>query len=134
MKIKTNSLFLAELKYYSKEVNGIEIGDAFSYSFLIQKDNNFINVFDVYENYPVFERVSYSNCTKEGIEYGKKVILKNNIDESGPCYVLLKNGKDIFLDDEILYDDLKKYVLNSDLFFKERIEIMKNNKNELYLN
>ena len=52
-----NKVWLAEMKYYSKENNGVELSEPLTYAFVVDLgDGEFANPFDVSEDYPVFKR------------------------------------------------------------------------------
>lgn len=119
-----NKVWLAEMKYYSKEDNGIEYSDPLTYAFIVDLDNGeFANPFDVSEDFPVFKRVPYANYTQDGESYGTKVVLVNTIDRTGPCYVLSKNVGDMgLMGDIVSSEQLIDYMFkNSEtLYFKDR--------------
>lgn len=121
--IKTEDLLFTTLKYYEKD-KGVEVSDNFAYAFLVKvSDDVYINPFEPLDLYPVFERVPYSNVTKDGESYGSKMRLLNDIDTTGPCYIVM-SGK-LFDKDLISYEELEEYILNSDKFFKDRFYIAK---------
>lgn len=123
--IKVENLKLAALRYYDKN-NGVELTDPLGYVILENIGNDFyINPLDIdAEEYPVFERLPYSNVTLSGDEFGSKMILVNDIDVSGPCYVLFNtNLKDSFDKDLIEESELKGYILNSNYYFRDRKKV-----------
>ena len=117
-------VWLAEMKYYSKENNGIEHSDPLSYAFIVDLgDDQFVNPFDITEDFPVFHKLPYSNCTSSGVTYGNKVMLANTIDRTGLCYVLSKNVEDMgLMGDIVSSEQLLDYMFkHSDkLYFKDR--------------
>lgn len=119
-----NKVWLAEMKYYSKENNGIELSEPLTYAFVVDLgDGEFANPFDVSEDFPVFKRTLYSNYTADGESYGTKVVLVNTIDRTGPCYVLSKNVGDMgLMGDIVSSEQLIDYMFkNSEtLYFKDR--------------
>lgn len=118
-----NKVWLAEMKYYSKEDNGIEYSDPLTYAFIVDLDNGeFANPFDVSEDFPVFKRVPYANYTQDGESYGTKVLLVSNVDKTGACYVLNKSVAEMGIKDEIVSSEqLIDYMFqNSEMFFKDR--------------
>ena len=128
-KIKTKDLNLVTLKYY-EEGNGVEVSDNFSYAFLVKiKDGVYINPFSQLELYPVFERLPYYNTTLDGEEYGNKLRLLNDVDVTGPCYIVV--GDNVFDKDVISYEELENYILNSSNFFKDRFYIAKDRLTKL---
>lgn len=119
--INVKDVKFVALKYY-EENKGVEVGDPVSYAFLIKHKGLYINPFSPLDLYPVFERVTYySNTTLDGEDYGAKVMLINNIENTGPCYVIL--GEKVFDKDEISISELEEYMLRSKYFFKDRFSI-----------
>ena len=119
----SEKVWLAELKYYSKENNGIEYSSKpLSYAFLVDiGENKFINPFNVGENLPVFKRSPYANYTLDGESFGTKVYLANDVDKTGACYVLVKNVKDMDIKDSLIgSQELIDYMFDSGLYFKDR--------------
>lgn len=120
-KYKKNELFIAELRYLdSKE--GIEYDSPLSYVLLNKKNNHYYNVFDVFEEYPVFERSKcYSNCTSDGVEYGTMMYYRGGVIQDGPCWVI---GSAFPLQkDEFTKNELEDFIINDERFFKDRREV-----------
>lgn len=124
-----SKVWLAEMKYYSKEDNGIECSNPLTYAFIVDLgDGEFANPFDVSEDFSVFKRMPYGNCTSSGLEYGTKVMLVNKVDRTGPCYVLSKCVDEMGLDGDIVSSEqLIDYMFkNSEkLYFKDRKDFAK---------
>ena len=121
----SKSVWLAELKYYSKENNGIEYnGYPLSYAFLIDLgDGQFANPFNLTDNLPVFKRTFYSNYTLDGESFGTKVFLANDIDKTGACYVLSKNVTNMGIDGDVISSlEMIDYMFDSGLYFKDRVQ------------
>ena len=123
----TNSMRLAELKYYSKEDNGVEVSLPLSLGVFMLLGGQWFNIFDISDDSVIFERVKYcGNVTSDGFEYGSK--LKAVSDEeknvSGPCWILNDEpfsrniGKVMVTGEEI-----EDYILSSNDYFKDRSEI-----------
>lgn len=121
-RIDTKNLYLAELKRCDKD-KGVELMDPLSYVFVFQQNDSFYNVFTK-EEYPTYGRVPYSNNTTTGEAYGTKVKLLNNVDVSGPCYLLTNiKCEDLFDEDSVDLKEIEDYILNSSYFFKDRVDI-----------
>ena len=121
-KFNTKDLYLAELKYAAKE-KGIEVMEPLSYVFVYHKDNSFYNVITK-EEYPTYEKIPYSNTTIDGEDYGTKIRLVSELDETGPCYLLSNIKCEKLLSDSVVdLEIIKDYILNSSFFFKDRIDI-----------
>ncbi len=80
--------------------------DPFPMYLFFNKNDSFYNVFTK-EEYPTYDRVPYSNNTTTGEAfYGTKVKLLNNVDVSGPCYLLTNiKCEELFDEDSV---DLKR--------------------------
>lgn len=134
--METNNLYfdakkvwLAEMKYYSKEKNGIEYGEPLTYAFIVDLDNGeFANPFDVSEDYPIFKRVPYANYTHDGEGYGTKVQLISNVDKTGACYILNKSVDEMGIERDIVSSEqLIDYMFKNseELYFKDRKDYAK---------
>lgn len=125
--VDASNLKLAELHYYDQEHQGIELTDCLSYIILSKSDDGYVNLLNVEESYPVFKRLPYTNITRGGEEYGTKVSLVTDYDKcvSGPCWIL----KDVNLEESfpknVNLESIEDYVLESDYFFKDRVDIAK---------
>lgn len=117
-----NKVWLAEVKYYSKEDNGIELTEPLSYAFVVDLDDEeFVNPFNVADDLPVFKRLPYGNYRTNGEGFGSKVMLVNNIEKTGLCFVLCKNVGDMGIEGDIVTSkDLVDYMFDSGLYFKDR--------------
>ncbi len=123
VEFKVENLSVAEVRYFSKEDNGVEFTDPVSYVFLVNRDEVYFNPFDFGEYYPVFKRVPYSNTTRLGEDYGSKMRLAGNSCDlkSGPCCVLCNiDMKELFGRDTVSEEVLKKYMMHSEKYFKDR--------------
>ena len=129
-KIKVDQLKLAELKYYDAEENGVEVSQPLSYIVLLQNGDDYVNLLAPEENYPVFRRNShYTNYCSSGETYGSKVVLIGNEErlETGPCWVLCDDDFSEKLvkklGEVITIRDVQQYVLDSNYYFKDRLDI-----------
>ena len=128
--IDTSKLYLAQVRYYETERNGVEITDLKAYAFLAKVNGAYINILNPVEELPVYNRLPYSNTTRDGIDYGNIISLVCGDEKDGPCFVIENvDVKKIFGQDTILLSDVENYVLNSDLFFVDRIDLMSSSEN-----
>ena len=125
-KVNIENLRLAKVRYYDAEKKGLEITDLNAYAFIFASGSSYVNLFDMTDEIPVFERVPYTNTTQSGLNYGTKVRqLTGDRDKSGACYLLEKmNVKDLFQKDKISIEQIKDYMLHSSLFFVDRKDII----------
>ena len=125
--MKTRDIKIAELKFFDKD-HGIEVSGVQSYGLIAKIGrNSYLNILNPYDDYPIFERVPYSNCSRDGLEYGTKVISVGDAElESGPCWII--GGECLF--DEIGKEtikggDIEDFVLKSPLYYKDRLPLVK---------
>ena len=129
LKIDVSRVKLAQLRYY--EVGkGAEISSNVVYAILVKFNGTYINPLNPFDELPVYDRTPYSNVTPDGrYEYGTKIFLVNGEEKDGLCYIIEKeNISSDFRKDEVSIEDIEKYVLNSKLFFIDRIELLEKNK------
>lgn len=123
----TNLMRIGELRYYSKENNGVEVSAPLSYGMFIFLGGKWVNIFDVSDDYPVFVRLRcYGNVTSDGFEYGSKLQLVSDEEkeESGPCWILGDTAfSKVLGKEEVNLGDVEDYILNSEEYFKDRMEI-----------
>ena len=132
-KFKAENVRLAKVKYYDVDHNGVEVNDMDAYAFLYQMGDNYINIFDVCESLPVFERVPYSNTTLSGDDFGTKLKLVSGDDgSSGACYILEKeDGKKLFGREDIDMSTLQNYLLKSSKFFVDRLRLLEDKDSKI---
>lgn len=119
---------IADLRFFDKEHNGIELSEPLSKGILIGplEDGRYYNPFCLDDNYPIFGRDFISNVSLNGESYGTKVYHVSNELATGPCWVLTN----IDLKDEIdnacvSFSDIEAYVINSSYYFKDRAPLIK---------
>ena len=121
--IRADKVRLAKIKYFDLEHNGVEITSDDPYVFLIKVKDSYVNLFDPTEDMPVYDRLPYSNTTKDGEDFGSKILLIQGDTKEGLCYVLENTKlKDLFDRDLISINDLIKYMISSDKYFVDRKE------------
>lgn len=122
------NLFLAELKYFDKDHNGIEVTEDLSYVIIERFGNEkegytFLNVFDRLETFPVFKRNTCYENYSNGICYGSKIESVSSFFETGPCWLIKSSLKDTSLPENVSMEDLENIVLISKNYFKDRKSI-----------
>lgn len=124
-RLKTKDLKLARVKYYDWKQDGVELTQIEAYAFLEKFGDYYVNVFDLDDKLPVFERSIYPNVTKDGEEYGNRLIHVSGAIENGPCFVIEPVDVQRLIGmDSISYNGLKEYVYHSDKFFVDRVFMM----------
>lgn len=119
--LNVDDLQLAEVRTFDSYRNASEIPSVHGYTFLIKKDNHYENLFYPSLEFSVFERVPYSNTTRDGEDYGSKILLVQGSIEDGPCYIIQSSLSKIIDKETISTDELKQYILYSDMFFVDRV-------------
>ena len=132
-KIRTENLRLAQLRFYETQRNGTEILPMLAYAFLLKNGDQYINILNPEEEYPVYGRVPYSNTTISGEDYGTKIILLSGEERDGLCYVLENRSVSSMFGnkEEISFQELQKYVMFSSDFFVDRMKIVEEEKKVL---
>ncbi len=123
--IKTDNIKIGVIKEYTDK--GLVLASDYEYVILTKEDNKYFDIFDrkKEEKFAVFQRMPYSNMTKDGEAYGTKVCQVNGVapKDGSECVVLLNvDFKDVFAREEILMRDLKDFALKSKYFIRQRRE------------
>lgn len=124
-KFNKDNLYIAGLRYFNKENNGIELGENLSYGIIVKDEvsDTYYNVFNLCEEYPIFRRSCYSNYTEDDEPYGSKIIYHDGLLKDGPCWLIQEKLFSDNLPGVVTLSELEKIVLYSDKYFKDRKEI-----------
>lgn len=115
--VNVEDLFLAEVRRFDVEMNASEIPLVRGYTFLERDGDSYRNLFCPSLDYPVYVRTPYTNTTRDGEDYGSKIILAQGDVEDGLCFIIQSSLSKMINQDKITTSELKKYVLQSDKFF-----------------
>jgi len=127
-KLNLKDLKLARIRYFDRKMNGAEVTGIDAYAFLYQVGDEYINLFSEEDSYPVFGRVPYTNTTRDGEDFGTKIVQLAGEDESGPCYIIdVDDCSEFFGEDKMDLRTLKEYVMRSDKFFPARYKMLTEN-------
>lgn len=138
--MKTNKLHLAELRYFDKAHNGVELTEPLGYGIIREFGHEGEESYEevcsgmMGEKFPILKRVPYANYTADGNAFGTKLQLVSDSIDTGLCWVIDNSNMEKALGiDEVDDDILKNYVLLSKRFFYNRVyqaqdEIDKNNR------
>ena len=125
MKINTKDLKLAEVRYFNVERNGLELTPPLSHVVLLNRGDTYINLLNCGELQPIYKRDKYKTNIYSDEEYiGTKIDLVCGNVQDGEAWLL--NDTDFvqyFGCEEVEMTDIEHYVLQSNLFFKDRIEL-----------
>lgn len=135
MKIKSEGIRLAELRYFDKNHNGVEFGSPLSYALLYEIDEEhvpvfngtrYVNMFGLNDFDLVLRRSKfYSCCDSAGNDYGTKMELVAGEAKTGPCWVLTNVDFSEIFGPYVSYEVLQNYILKSDKYFMDRENIAK---------
>lgn len=115
----------AQIRYYDVEHNGVEIPELKAYTIFIKMGDMYVNLFNSFLEFNVYERVPYYNTTSNGEDFGSKIRLIQGKVESGECYVLeSKSMTELEGMDTISIDALYKIILKSEDFYADRMELL----------
>ena len=130
VKIDISKVKLAQLRYFNLERKASEIPEEKVYAMLVEINGTYINLLNPIEELPVFGRAPYTNTTPDGQhEFGNQLFLINGELQDGLCYILEKEDmKYEFRRDKVSINDIENYVLNSKLFFADRVELLEKDK------
>lgn len=126
--IKTDNIKLIDLRFYDKNL-GVEVDDNMpkAIAYYNSDEKRYYNVIEPYESYPAFKRIPYSNTMTSGIEYGSKLYVEdpNQIDDLGICAIECNDEliKDLKANPSIEMNDIEKFILSSDMYFKDKASI-----------
>ena len=127
--IDISKIRLAQIRYFDADRKGSLIPEERAYVFMVDIGGEYVNLFNPSENLPVYGRTPYSNTTRYGIEFGTKIVLLQGEIQNGPCYIIEKiNPDDIFRKEEVTVEEIENYMLQSDRFFIDRIDIFERRK------
>lgn len=127
MAIKTKDLKLAHVRYYDEKHKGLEYSEPLSSVILVKtEDNSYDNLLNPGENFPVFERIArtFNHYSTDGY-YGTKIRLVSGELASGEAWLLTSiDFENLFGREYVDFWDIERYVLNSPLYFKDRMRII----------
>ena len=122
--IKTENLRMAEIRTFDEEKKSSMIPNRRAYTILGCYDGNYKNLFNPSLDYPVYDRLPYSNTTLDGEDYGTMIALVSGKIQDGPCYILDGSMKQVLNKDTVSFEELEEYVLTSGKFFPDRIRMI----------
>ena len=123
--LDVKKLRLAQVRYFNEERMSSSLPRQAAYAFLVQLGDAYFNVFNPTENLPVYDRVPYTNVNEFGEEFGNMISLVYGEIKDGPCYILQSLPVDkLFEKDTISFLELENYMINSSLFFVDRIGLI----------
>lgn len=122
--VNVEDIYLAEVRRFDLEMNASEIPSVHGYTFLKKDEDHYGSLFHPAFDYPVYERVPYSNTTRDGEDYGSKIKLVQGDAINGPCYIIQSSLSKIVDRNTISMDEVRRYMLQSNMFFVDRILLL----------
>ena len=123
--IETKRIRLGKVTYFDTKNNGSRVPEVDAYVLLIKLNGIYINPFNLADEMPIYDRVPYSNTTRGGEDYGTKIVHVQGKEEDGRCIVLdTVKGEELFGEGTIELDQLEEYVIQSNKFFIDRIDLL----------
>ncbi len=128
--IDAKRIRLGKVTYFDTEHNGSAVPPVEAYAFLVDVGGFYVNPFNIVDELPVYDRVPYSNTTKDGEDYGTKIVLKQGEVMDGPCYVLDRiNVAEYYGVTDVSLSMLEEFIIRSNKFFIDRPELLEDNIN-----
>ena len=123
--IDSKRIRVGKITYFDADNNGSLVPPISAYVFMLQFGNLYINPFDLASDYPVYDRVPYSNCTRDGLEYGTKIKHVQGEIKNGPCIVLEKvDFSEHYGEDKMSLKSLGDIMIGSNKFFVDRLNVL----------
>lgn len=121
------NLHLAELKYFDMQHNGIEVTPPASFVVIYGVDGYYFNTLSSLEEFPTFERVPGTTNSYGDEYFGTKVRVLSESCSTGPCWLINDEVdiQDAFAGEVVTRSEIEQYVLDSPLYFKDRLDIAK---------
>lgn len=123
--IDTKRIKLGKVTFFDTEHNGTAVPSVDAYVFLVNVNGTYVNPFNVASELPVYDRVPYTNTTRDGEDFGTKIVLANGEVKDGPCYVIEKiDISSYYGKEQMSVDMLRDIMLKSDKFFVDRLGVL----------
>ena len=127
--INTSRVRLAQVRYFDVSRKASELPINKAYVVLANVNGTYVNILNPFCELPVFERSSYHNVNSLGEDYGNKLYLVNGELQDGECLILENvDMKKELKKEKVTIEDIEEYVLTSNRFFVDRINLLKSGK------
>lgn len=125
MKVNTDDLKLAEVRYYDVEHNGLEYTKPLAYVVLLNRGDTYVSLLNPGDIAPIYERVPYTSNAVGTEDYiGTKIRQVFGDVISGEAWLLTDFDFTTKFDrKDVEIKDVEDFVLGSELFFKDRISL-----------
>lgn len=129
MKIKTRDLREAAVRHFDVANNGLEYTLPLSRVILLNRGDTLINVLNPGEIAPIYYRVPNTTNYSGSMDdyFGSKVDLEQGKTKDGEAWLLEDTDfRLIFGEEEVSLREIEDYVINSNNFYHNRAELIKN--------
>lgn len=82
-KLPVKDIKRAQVRYFQSDINACEIPDIGAYAYFLKIKDTYINILNPFEDCNIYERVPYSNSTRDGEDFGTKIKLINGTSNDG---------------------------------------------------
>lgn len=130
IKLPVKKIRRAEIRYFETDKNACEIPDIKAYSYFLDADGTYVNIFHPTEECNVYKRVPYPNFTQAGETFGTKIKLVDGQEEDGVCYILSTNRLE-YPEEYISIKDFAKLIIRMDEFVVDRIDLINNSDSDI---
>ena len=128
--INSEKIRLGKITYYDVEHNGSVVPSVDAYVFMININDTYINPFNILMDLPVYDRMPYSNTTKDGENYGTKIKHVQGEEKDGPCVVLENiNLSEYYGLEYMSLNMLKEFMIRSNKYFIDRANLIEDEFN-----
>ena len=119
----------AQIRYFEKNRNACEIPEINAYTYFLDLNGVYVNIFHPFDEYNIYDRLPYSNSTSNGEEFGTVIKLVSGNIEDGVCYVLDRSRFEFGDKKYISAEELESIIINMDEFVVDRLSILESKKN-----
>lgn len=128
MELPVKKIRRAQIRYYETDRNACEIPELKAYTYFLDVDGYYINIFHPLEECNIYKRVPIPNFTKNGESFGTKIELVHGKEEDGVCYILDNPDRIVSIYDYISIEDFEDLIINMKDFIVDRVEILEKRK------
>jgi len=124
MQLPVKRIRRAQIRYFETKYNACEIPDFSSYTYFLEVDGKYINIFHPTEECNVYKRVPLPNFTQSGETFGTKIELVTGKEEDGVCYILENPDRLVSREEYISIKEFENLIIESNDFIVDRIDIL----------
>ena len=129
-KLPVKNIRRAQLRYFQSDINACEIPEIKAYAYFLKIKDVYVNILNPFEDCNIYDRVPYSNSTRDGEDFGSKIKLVNGSSVDGICYVLDTEKVNISTKEYISIEEFESEIIKLDIFIPDRIRMIES-KNDV---